>query len=264
MNPRAIWPLLGLLCACGDIDPAPPVDDEGKIIPLPKPLDTWLDLRLVQDDGEGFALNPVLVVQADTYMDDDTLISYAGGQLTSGGLGGGGALHHVFTQRRLYWTPSRPLIDGLEYRATFALPDVRSVTGSPPLPPATLTRLAIADGTRPAQALPPEILETPGWDEIAPILTARCGGCHGQAAWPLLVPMERDALVNTRDARTDRPLVRPFDPADSYLLHKLLPDYPDRRGTQQPPPWSDDPTPLTPAQLLKIERWIAGGAPGDP
>jgi hypothetical protein len=257
--------LLALLCAvwsCGEIEPRPPLDAEGEVIPVPGPLDTWLTARLIAPAGKAWPTLPVFIIESDAYMDDDTLLSYGGGQLSSGGaLGTGGALRHVFTQRRLYWTPSRRLEPGLEYTATFTLGDVRSVTGAPPLPPATLTQIKLVDDTLPDEALPPEITETPGWDAVAPIFAARCAGCHGQPGWPQLVPMTREALVNARDARTGRPIVRPFDPAASYLLHKLIPDYPDRRGTAQPPPWSDDPAPLMPAELLRIERWIAGGAP---
>jgi hypothetical protein len=250
-----------IAAACGEIDPPPPVDEEGEEIPLPGPLEPWLGLRLIPPPGDTSPLNPTFIIEADTYLDDDAVLSFAGGQISSGGLAIGGTMRHVFTQRRLYWTPARPLIDGLEYRVTFALGDLRSVNDAPPLPPDQLTALRIADGAASPEPLPPELLEAPTWPEVEAIFTARCNSCHGQPAWPHLTPMTRQALVNTRDPRTDRPLVRPFDPADSYLLHKLLPDYPNLRGTQQPPPWSPDPAPLSPAQLLKIERWIAAGAP---
>jgi hypothetical protein len=258
--------LASLTIACGPVDPPPPTDDDGNVIPLPGAYDDWLRFELVElhePDRTSLPLRPVFALQANTYLDGTPLISYVGGTIQSGGISTGGDLVHIFTQRRLYWMPYRPLIDGLEYRVTFTLRDMRSVTGAPPLPPATVTALKIADATRPDGAMPAELRGGATWEQVSQIFAARCWSCHGQPEWPLLDPLTHRSLTTRRDLYTDRPLVRPFSPHSSYLLHKVLPDYPDRRGTTQPPPWSDDPTPLTEQELLTLERWIAVGAPSD-
>ena len=57
-------------------------------------------------------------------------------------------------------------------------------------------------------------------------------------------------------------LVEPFEPENSYLVHKLRDTHREIGGEDDimPPPSRD---PLTEAQILTVEEWIAQGAPRD-
>jgi hypothetical protein len=66
-----------------------------------------------------------------------------------------------------------------------------------------------------------------------------------------------DALVNRQSTqRRDLMIVRPGDPDNSYLIHKLE-GRPGILGTRMPPVGP----PLTEGQMLIIRNWIASGAP---
>ena len=69
--------------------------------------------------------------------------------------------------------------------------------------------------------------------DLAPALEARCG-CHGPEpdVFPDLVP---EALVGVRSRRQpDRVLVEPGEPLQSYLVQRVLVDYPTVRGLPMP------------------------------
>ena len=95
------------------------------------------------------------------------------------------------------------------------------------------------------------------YTDIRPILVDGCS-CHW-APETALTPLEPSALAERADQRSGRSLVVPFDPARSYLLEKILDGYPDRFGTQMPPPWADEGS-LTSEQVQLVHDWIAGGA----
>ncbi len=82
--------------------------------------------------------------------------------------------------------------------------------------------------------------------------------CHNET--DNLASLDYDQLINTASvSMADRLLVRPTFPGDSYLLHKILPEYEDRLWTVMPPEWAED-LPLDGAELQIIEEWIATGA----
>jgi len=140
-----------------------------------------------------------------------------------------------------------------------------AVTGAPfEAPEGPLAFRIDADGPTTNVPLPDDPVT---FADIEPLLTARCAQCHGNTeAWPFLVPMTPEALNGQPSEQVPALLVRPGDPYDSYLMHKLIPDYPVRRNGPHPPPWGEDEpweadaTPLTTEELWLIERWIAGGA----
>jgi hypothetical protein len=92
---------------------------------------------------------------------------------------------------------------------------------------------------------------------VFPLFEQGCG-CHvDDDAVPSL---DYESLMQaTSTQMDDRLLVVPYDPTTSYLMQKILPDYPDRRLSEMPPAWGRRP-PLTFEQLSTVENWILTGA----
>jgi hypothetical protein len=249
--------LIGVVHAgCGSIEPAVPVDDEGEPIALPGPYDTWLQIRRVTPSSGAVSLRPTIELAFTDYVDPLTFTSYGVLTLQSGGIVVAGLAQYFMADRTIRWTPRQDLEPGFEYRLTLMESDIASMTGAPLLAPTRLP-LFIAD----------ESLEAPTsvdgddvtWADVAPVFEARCAPCHSDPQWGLPA-MERGVLVTTRSSQVDAMLVRPFDPSRSYLMHKILPDYPARRFTVQPPPWDENSTSLEPETIRIIEAWIRQGA----
>ncbi len=99
----------------------------------------------------------------------------------------------------------------------------------------------------------------PRWGAIESILIPRCP-CHFDPASTLPGFDRQTLLEEPVRAYSRRRYVVPHHPAESYLVEKLIPGYPDRYLTEMPPPWADLP-PLTDAELRDIVDWIVAGAP---
>lgn len=114
-----------------------------------------------------------------------------------------------------------------------------------------------------AAALPavpdPRPTVAPAVESVAAILRFRCGSCHNDDG--LLTPLDSESLFAWSQHSEGLPLVKPFRPEASVLLHRILPDYP-LDGVQQrmPPPWSAVP-PMSDEEVRQIEAWILLGAP---
>ncbi len=262
LNITHILPLL-LLCtlatACGgSIEPPQPVDQDGNPIPLPEPYDRWLLVRNTTPEPGPVALRPTIEVAFNDYINPRTFLTYGVINLQSGGIVINGNAQYIMTRKALYWTPNRNLEPDFHYNLNIAGASLRSVTNSPWLPPNPAQMPGyIADETIPSTNTPP--LPPATWADVDAIFTARCASCHRDPDWQLN-PLTHHSLVGQPSQQSDFPLVRSFDPSSSYLMHKILPDYPVRRFTLQPPPWAPDPSPLAPEQLAKIESWILLGA----
>ena len=115
--------------------------------------------------------------------------------------------------------------------------------------------------SRDASAADPSSYPSTSWSAVRQIIDERCADCHGDEDWPKLNPLTRESLVGRSSDQLNEPLVRPYDPPDSYLMHKLLWDYPVRQGEPQPPAWAGGKQ-LPRDELLTIEGWIAAGAGG--
>lgn len=241
------------LAACGPIAPAPPTDEEGEVIEMPGPFDTWLRVEQMLPDGGEVGLRPRLRFVFDTWIDEDELLDFSTVTVSSAGLSTGGRVKWTMTTRTLEFVPSSPLEPGLNYRATMDQARLQSVTGAPFQSVDLPTFLVTEDGPEFADSEP-----SVSWEEVDGLLENRCRSCHADPQWALN-PLTYDSLVGRRSDQTDAIMVLPFDPGDSYLMHKILPDYPVRRFTVQPPPWSDA-GPLTESEIFLIERWIATGA----
>lgn len=269
-------PLLALILAgCfGQIEPEPLVDDDGNIIPVPGPYEDWLRIvEISPKPGPNIRLEarPTFAIRFNQYLDDDSFKSYQTASLRSGGLGIGGTQTYMMTTKTLLWEARSDLEPGFEYTFQVGLGGLRSVTDSPRIPEEQVSRIYLAED---ADEIPEdgEVLEVVthalelsrdpvAFEEVADLFDEKgCYTCHGQAQWPFLTDLTREGLVGARSTQRDLFLVRPSDPTDSYLMHKLLPDYPVREGTVQPPPWSETGPPLTTEELWLVERWIRGGA----
>lgn len=269
----ALLVLLSTSCF-GQIEPDPLVDEDGDVIPVPGPYETWL--RVVEispptGKNNRLAAKPTFAIEFDQYLDDDTFKSYQTASLRSGGLGVGGNQTYIMTTKTLLWEARSELRPGFEYTFQVGLSNIRSVTDSPRFPDEQVSRIYIAEDD---EEVPEEdqMLEVVShdfelsrdpvfWESVEALFQEKqCYECHGQQDWPLLTDLTREGLVGERSTQRDLFLVRPGDPTDSYLMHKILPDYPVREGTVQPPPWSETGAPLTTEELWLVERWIRGGA----
>jgi hypothetical protein len=240
--------------ACVEIEPDPPVDEEGEPIPMPDPYDPWLEIVDISPSSDEIALSPTVAVTFNDYIDDDAFDSYAFGALRSGGVGVSGTASYVMTDKTVVWRPYAALEPGLVYRFSVTAEPV-SATGAPLREPSAWpTYMASRD------AAPIEPVELPEvrWDAVAPIFEAKCASCHHDPQWGLN-PLTYDSLIGAKSQQTDLFLVRPGDAPDSYLMRKLLWDYADVEFVHQPPKWSGGEE-LGREELLTIEGWIAGGA----
>lgn len=251
------WPLMALLLwGCAPIeDPEPPQVD-GEEIALPPPGVDWLSVEDVEPQ-EAISLRPTVAVTFNQYLDSETFNSFGAMRLRSRGITQSGAIKYQIATRTVYFRPGADLEPQLEYLLEWRASDVQSVEGAPLHPMVLLPRYTTDEELDPT---PPLERSAVTWEEVEAIFDRSCNQCHGDPNWQL-PSLEYDHLVGGRSEQVDRYLVEPLFPTRSYLMHKILADYPDRLYGVQPPPWSDAP-PLEEEELILIEDWIATGAPG--
>jgi len=243
------------LAGCGVIERTEPASDgEKETGPFQRPA----RITEIRPSSGAVSTTPRLEVTFDADLEDDAFNTYNTGSFTSGGLEWGGWGDWVVTDKTLVWTPRDSIPPGLDIQ--FSLADrLEAVTGAP-----------IADRKRIARFRTDEDRETrdrkrppaPRWSDVDAIFEEHCRECHADSTWDL-VDLQPESLVGEPSSEVERRLVKPYDPADSYLLQKLLWDYPDIRYSPQPPPWADGEE-LSPEEQLTVERWIEVGAPGEP
>ncbi len=205
-------------------------------------------------DGGPVAEQPVFTASLNTYLDPAPLTFFNAAALNSGGVRASVRADYRMVDKQLVVTTRRPLEPGLIYDLTFNPDAIASVTGQPFQGPALIQFLSGDAPLPPAPAEP----EAPRWAEIEPLL-APCNVCHLDPEWQLPA-VTREAMVGVAsEQQPELVVVRPFDAPASYLMHKILWDYPLRHGTAQPPPWAGYDQLSIDAQRL-IERWINAGA----
>lgn len=244
------------VAGCGEIEPDRPVDDQGQPIPMPDPGEDWLYFEAVEP-RQTLSTRPTIALRFNQYLDPTTFRSFDTATLESGGHVRSGVVDYRMTRKTLLFRPHNLLEPGLRYDLRWSADDVRSVVGSPLHPQVMLPAgYRVRD-----QADPVEPFERPTvtWDDVQPLFEDHCSDCHADQSRGL-PEMTRDQLVGRRSDQTDTMLVEPYHPARSYLMHKILPDYPMRRHTVQPPPYSDEANRLSTDDIERIEHWIAGGA----
>lgn len=250
---------------CGSIDPPPPVDDEGETIEVPPPLEDWLYVSAIRpglNEQKTRSLEPAFLIQFNQYLQEDTAPSYGVVSLRTGGLGVGGSYRPIMVDRALLWRPYAPLEDGFEYTLRVDGAGLYSVSGAPTSPDYMATITFRANATHEEEALDVLDEEPVRWPRVEALFASRgCSTCHGdKARWPNLSPLDPEHLIGARAEESELSLVRRNDPTRSYLMHKLLPDSPLRRGATHPPEWDAASRALTREELWLIEQWIRQGA----
>jgi hypothetical protein len=246
--------VVAVSAACVEIEPDPPVDEEGEPIAVPDPFDPWLEIADISPAPGEIAPSSRLALTFNDYIDDDSFDSYAFGVLNSGGVRASGSARYIMTDKTVVWRPYSNLEPGLLYQFRVT-ENLVSATDAPLLAPAQWPEFKAS-----REATPVETVELPDvrWDDVAPIFEAKCASCHHEPQRGLN-PLTYDSLLGARSTQTDLFLVRPGDAPDSYLMRKLLWDYPDIEFTHQPPAWAGGEE-LEREELLVVEGWIAGGA----
>jgi mono/diheme cytochrome c family protein len=101
-----------------------------------------------------------------------------------------------------------------------------------------------------APLIQPGAQPSTSYDDVAPILAARCVLCHAGSAAPLGLQLDSyEALVK---GSSNGPVVKSGDAAGSELMRRLM-------GTKQPRMPMTGPPFLTDAEIAKFESFIAGG-----
>lgn len=258
--------LLVFAAACVPIDPDPLLDSEGDPIDLPGPADRWLEVISSAPSSGNVELRPRFAFIFNDYLDEDSFKSYNFATLNSGGISASGRAFYRMSDKTVVWRPNSKLEPGLIYRLKIT-PSLKSATGAPFLqrspgdPAGSASRVFI-----PSTANIPEVdatlterLPDAAWPEVEAIFDASCASCHADPDWQLN-PLTYAQLIRASSTQADLFLVQPGNPSGSYLMRKILWDYPDLKFTPQPPPWSDNAQELSREDLLTIEGWIAHGA----
>lgn len=246
-----------LAAACG-LEAEPPVDDEGEPIPLPDPGEDWLffeDFSPAPDE-EDIPVRPTITITLNDYVDPSTFRSFDAARLVSGGIGQAGRVEYRMTRKQILFRPTSALEPDLRYTFQWRADGIESVVGSPLHPRVMLPRYRTGDAET---SDPPPARPAVSWREVEELFDVHCNHCHADSDWKLPA-LTRQELLGRKSDQVDALLVEPFHPARSYLMHKILPDYPIRRHTEQPPPWSED-EPLSLDDIELVEHWIAIGAP---
>lgn len=187
--------------------------------------------------------------------------------VSSGRVNASYRVEYSLVYREVRYFPTRPLRDDLRWTLTLDSDALISLGGGRPIPLEPVAfridgGLVVPDGDLPPHvrlddAPPPVAAPVRFATDVEPVLRRACGACHGVGG---LVALDHATLRAASSVTLpDVPLVRPFDPAGSMLLQKVVPDHPVRFGTVMPPPWSDQ-APLTHEELRVIEAWIQQGA----
>lgn len=188
-----------------------------------------------------------LRVRFDRYLDPDVSGAVMVG-LVSGDVGVGVDVAYDPVDRALVISPQFELRPGIGYVLTVARDGLRGFDGAVLESDLTLHFIAGLAVDPPVGAPAPVDFD----DEVAPVLAARCG-CHGPepAAFPPLTPA---GLINVESQRQPgRILVRPGRPLRSYLIQRVLVDYPGVRG---------QPKTLDDAERRLLIDWVSGLAQG--
>jgi len=208
----------------------------------------------IEDGATEVALNQPITITFSEYLDPDSFDYFNAIRLRSGSISGPGWARYSLVDRSLTWYPTRELRSNLIYTLKVNPETVRSIFGEELALETAITFETAGSGTVEQNR---RITSVSYGDSIAPILQRNCSCHNGDAE---LTRLEYENLVDVPShQRSSRVLVVPFEPARSYLIHKLLDDYPYRRLEPMPPSWSAEPV-LDEEALRLIESWVATGA----
>ena len=208
----------------------------------------------IGDGATDVALNQPITITFSEYLDADSFDYFNAIRLRSGAISGPGWARYSLVDRSLTWYPTRSLRPNLIYTLMVNPETVRSIFGEELALEAAITFETADDGTVEQNR---RIEPVSYGDSIAPILQRYCT-CHYTG--DELAGLEYGDLVDVPSRqRSSRMMVVPFEPARSYLILKLLEEYPYRRLEAMPPSWSAAPV-LDDEALRLIESWVATGA----
>jgi len=242
------------LLACTPIDTPPIVDAQGNVVRVPAAYDSWLEIEELTPSGGEIGSRPVFVLTFNAYVSTRNWLDYDVMHLSSGGIRASGRATWDVVGRTIEWRPFGELIDGLDYRVGLNPSRLESVTGAPPF----VGTLPVFRVNSEIENVPPALVAASSWGDVQGIIERTCASCHRDPEW-LLNPLTVDSMIGVKAEALDVFLVKPFDAANSYLMHKILPDYPNRRFGVQPPTWSDE-DPLSSDEIRAIASWIDSGA----
>ena len=208
----------------------------------------------IEDGTTDVPLNQPITIEFSEYLDPDSFDYFNAVRLRSGSIGGAGWARYSLVDRSLTWYPTRTLRPSLIYTVKVNPETVRSIFGEE-----LALDVAIQFETSEEETVEQNRRPTPlSYDDaIAPVFQRGCSCHYGNDE---LTGLHYEDLVGLpSQQRSSHALVVPFEPARSYLMHKLLDDYPYRRLEPMPPSWSagsalDDDT------LRQVESWISTGA----
>lgn len=208
----------------------------------------------VEPGASEVARNQPITLTFSEYLDAASFEFFDAVSLSSGTIFVPTWSRYSMVDKSLTVFPAGDLRASLIYTLALNPETVRSIFGDPQAAPFSL-QFQTADASYVEQERGVAPLSFA--DDIAPVFEAGCS-CHYES--PDLLQLTHAGLVSqSASQRLDRLLVRPYSAPDSYLMHKLLRDYPDRRLEMMPPPWADDPRPLR-SELRRVEQWINTGA----
>lgn len=244
---RFAWLVSGLAIVCtllpGCADEPPEEQQTGIHLVAAYPSPESIDVPL----------NPEITLSFNQYLDTEPLRYWNMLSVHSSGIWAGGRAFYDMVDKRVRFQLYRALKPRFQYEIELGDDVFFSVAGE------ALTVVDPIPFQTGADYIDYPIRDPyPTFTEnIEPLLTNNCA-CHNQPSWRL-PPMTRSNLTSTWSVELpERMLVRPFDAPASYLMHKILWDYPIREGTVMPPPWAGELLELD--QLRLIERWIRSGA----
>lgn len=224
---RPLWPIVALLACAPDGE-----------------IGTLSVLTTEPASGAVHPNGAALRVRFDHYLDPDEPLGDAA-TVASAERSVAARVSYDPVDRALLVLPDRPLRVGVAYTITVHADVVRGFAGETL---ATDVTVGFVSGSpvAPRDPLPPVDFAT----EIAPVLEARCD-CHGPepAVFPPLDPESMSGVESQR--QPDRVLVLPGRALDSYLVQRILVDYPGVRGLPMPLE-----SPLTETEQRLVVSWV--------
>lgn len=221
---------------------------------LESPVPFFVEATSLEDQAVDVPLNQPITLWLSTYLDPDSFEYFNALLMESGGIRGRGFTRYQLWDRSLTIFPTANLLPNLTYTLTVNPDTVRAINGEELAIPFELTFRTASTETVDQDR---NLSRLSYAEHVAPIIEAHCS-CH--TASDAQIPLDYDRLLSlSSQSMAARPFVRPYSPTSSYLMEKILPDYPDRKWTIMPPPQSAE-EPLEPTEIQVIEQWISTGA----
>ena len=201
-------------------------------------------------------LNTKIIIHFDQYLDPEPLRYWNMVRVRSNGVYAGGASYYDMVDKRIRFELYSQLKPDFRYSYELQVDSLSSITGAlleaevpEPIIFQTGTGVVINEDKEP----------NPTYSEDIQIILSEYCSCHGSDQWKMEEFTRQTLTESFSEQIPELRLVQPFDAPKSYMMHKILWDYPVRGGQPMPPPWSGGE--LLPVETLRlIEYWIRSGA----